>query len=264
MEGSSTGTRTPFAIGDLSLGRVLDESIDLVKHHGWPAFVVGILPLMPLMAVIGVLRVDLFRGTLVPISYAYFVDMLVYMIYKAFLDLPLAAGMLYVLATAYLGRRASIREGYRHAFACWLAIAPIYLPLSMVIYAGYTLLCYGPGMLVVLAIYFHLPVIALERAGPFTALGRNIGLLRGRILVIGLVILAEVLIIAGLRSATYAVGSPYVGSVLSLLVVAPVTLYFAAVVVVMYISARSRHESIDLQILADAIGAEAPEDDARL
>jgi hypothetical protein len=264
MAVTSAVAREPFAIGDLPVGRVLDEAVELVRAWGWRAFAVGILPLMPIVIATSMFRIWLFLTPTVPYFESIAIDLTVTTLYAGLLSAPMAAGMLYVLGTGYLGQAVGIRDGYRHALRCWPRVAPISAVVYAVIYIGYNYFCIVPGVLLLTAVYLHLPVMALEGSGPIRAFGRNFGLMRGRILVILFTVCAQVSIQQTVFSLGFASGYPMLGAVLGWVLMAPVSLYFSAVEVVFYISARSRHEAVDLQILADAIGEEAGDGAQRL
>jgi len=260
VDESEADRREPFAIGDLPIGRVMDEALALVKRHGWQAAMVGVAPWAPIQAAYLVVRHWTWQeGWIAGTPLLYFVDWAWGTIIGGLLTAPLTAGVFYIFATAYLGRPVRVAEGFRHAARCWPVVAPIYLLLHAMVGMGSNFVCFLPVIVLVMAVYFHLVVMSLEGTGPIDALGRGIALMRGRVAVIFLVVLAYTLIDASLQTLAYSLGTPYLYAFAQPIMQAPVIVFFSAVVVVMYISARSRYEAIDLQLLADDIAAEAGE-----
>lgn len=254
----STGERPRFHVGDLPAGRILDEALELVRYRGWAAAAVGLIPVIPIWMTYLLIREWLWWESIIA-SHAgmHAIDWLWTALTGGLVLAPLAAGMYYILATAYLGRPVPVRAGFLHAAACWPWIAPVYLVFGALIYPAFHFLCYLPGMLLAFALYLHLAIMSLDRIGPLTAIGRGFFLMGGRVGTIFIIVMAHSWIDLALSMTLYSLSIPYLYPVLLPLLSAPVTLYFVAVTTVVYISARSRHESIDLQILADDIAAEA-------
>jgi len=261
MDDGRTASRETFALGDLPLGRVMDEALALTKRYGWAAAAVGVLPMLPITIGTDLAQSILEASGLRMSSFG--MGWLLWMeasLIGGLLSAPLAAGMIFVFATAYLGKPVTIREGFRHALGCWPWVAPTYVVLYAFVYAGFNYMCFLPGIALMIALYLHLTIMSLEGAGPLTAISRGFTLSWGRVGAITLIVLANALIAIAANGFAHSLGPPFLGDILYPLFYAPVRLYFAAVVVVVYISARSRHEAIDLQILADDIAAEEGEE----
>lgn len=245
--------RTPFTVGDWPLGRALDDALVLTQRHGWKAALIGVVPALPFDLAASLLqeywvargRFDAFSITAVDLPWR--------ALFGALIGVPLEAGMVVYLALAYLNVPTTVREGYRHALRCWWRVAPLYLVLIPMFYIGFQFMCIVPGLLLATALVFHVPVIALEGSGPFTALGRGLRLLSGRWGTVLLVYVAYTTALFAMSGLADSTGNPYAGIVLTQVSVAIIQVYSAALAVVLYFAARSRHEAIDLQLRADAI-----------
>jgi hypothetical protein len=247
----------------LGFGEILDGAFSLYRRHFGTFYLTALLPGIPLAAFWVI--VGLFLAA--PSGMTALATL-------PFLLLPVSlvaallswAALAVEVEDAYRGRPVSWRAAFHTAFGRFPALLGAGFVCWVMLSVG-LLLFIIPGIFVGIMLFAVLPLVVLERSGPFEALGRSIELSRGawgRIfgLALVLVIIASLPTIAtmmvagtavgltGMTSATPAGGGTglVVMQLSGLLVNALTTPIVAGGLVLLYFDRRVRVEGLDLEI----------------
>jgi hypothetical protein len=172
------------------------------------------------------------------------------------------------IADAYLGEKARAGSSLRFAGRRLLALIVLTIAFVIAVIAG-LILCIIPGIWLAVSFYVAVPVLLVEGVGPFSALGRSRGLVKGRwwgtlgVAVVGALLVGIITYVIDLVVLGIVFAHPHPNTVtgfalstlaatLSSMLTMPAAAAFATV---LYIDLRVRKEGFDLLLLARGIGS---------
>ena len=243
-----------YQIKQLGLGGILDQAISLLRNHFGLLFGIVAATIIPFQAVLGLVQYSIITGGDLQTA------VMVGSLGSIFIGLPLAlfvnAAVIHAVASLYLSRPTTIGECFSHGSRRVLALLGTFILMMLAIMGGMILLII-PGIL--FAFWFMLAqhVTVLEGSAGSAALGRSKALMKGNIgtgFVLGLVV---GLINVGLAMGATFIPQPHAQIVVSAVIQGISTLLATCAMVVFYFSCRCKVENFDLQVLADAVGADA-------
>jgi len=174
------------------------------------------------------------------------------------------------LTQAWLGEEPEWRESLRFALRRTPALLWVSVAYFLAVFLGFLLLIV-PGVWASFAFALCFPIVLVERIGGFKALRRSARLVRGRwwatfaALMVGFV-LASVLsgiaqaaialpVVIAVDSGLATLIFTAIGGTLGYVIATP---FQAAIVALAYFDLRVRKEGLDLQLVAERLGAAAP------
>ena len=191
----------------------------------------------------------------------------------------LLAGVIFLLGTgacfralteAWLGNEPDWRESLRFALRRTPALLWVTILYFLAVGFGFLLLVI-PGIWLSIAFALCFPIVLVERVGGPKALGRSAGLVRGRwwatfaALMVGFILasilsgIAQALItlpvVIALDSDLLVLIFSAIGGTLGYVIATP---FQAAIVALAYFDLRVRKEGLDLQLVAERLGASGP------
>ncbi len=192
---------------------------------------------------------------------------------SAIVELFAIIGTTFTLATSvkaisdsYLGAAADYRTSISFGARRLLPLLAMLILYYLGLIVGFILLII-PGIWLYASWSVATPALLIERRNPFRALGRSLGLVRGRwwptagVLLIASVMVAVLSgVIEGLLTAVALTSHPSIvfASVIVALAAAVSTIvlnpFSATVITVLYYDLRVRHEGLDVQLLAEQLG----------
>jgi hypothetical protein len=263
----------------LSIGEILDAGIKVVIRH-WKPLMTCIVGLVGPVWIIYVLLLgsldpealeldpetsqtteDVDAAVVVGLIGSFVLLALTFMV--AFIACFKGVSDAWLGATPEAGR--SLRFGLKRAPRVFL-LSLVWWPVIILA----SIPCGIPAIWLGVAWSLSIPAMLFERVGPFKALGRSFGLIKGRwwasfalvlvgyllVTILGGVFQVGLLAIAELTAGENAVANAtaqVVGYTISSAVTYP---YLAAVLTILYFDQRVRKEGFDLQLLAEGLGAE--------
>ena len=258
-----------YQIKQLGLGGILDQAFSLIRNHFGLLFGIVAVTIIPLQLVIGFLTNHIQEtiragGDVQQLA-------ILQSVLAVFVALPLSilvnAAVIYAVASVYLSQPTTVGASFGHALKRLLPLIGTTILTGLAIMGGFILLII-PG--IIFAFWFSLSqhVTVLENTAGTAALTRSKALMKGNIgtaFALGLLLWV---IIFGLSLAAGVIPQIHTRILAAAVVQGIVTLIAAATFVVFYFSCRCKAENFDLQVLADAIGAEnvdtANEDDVEV
>lgn len=176
------------------------------------------------------------------------------------------AALIKALSDAYLGETASIGRSLRFGLRRLLPLLVLEIVYIIVQVIAFLLLII-PGIWLYCAWSVRVPALVIERAGPFSALGRSHRLVKGRWWPSAGVLLVSQLMVgvlssllgAALGAAFLASGNPsvlfavFISFLISLVSGVLLQPFAAAVITVLYYDLRIRKEGYDIELLADQL-----------
>ena len=263
-----------YEIGELTIGKILDQGIALMKNHF--AMLLGITAamLIPLNLVMNfsiiwlvpqfspqdpkqltheeVHQLIVFLTSVVGI-------VLAGLLAGLSLVYPLThAAIIQAVACEYLDQPISIGAAYRRA-------ARILFPLLGTVFIAYLAIlpglccCYVPGLVLTLLFSLATPIVVIEGLYFIPALKRSWRLMQGNLLTGFLLWLILVLIQTAIGAMGNLLPQRELGAVVNSVLGAVGFVIHSAVWVVFYFSCRSKSEHFDLTMLADAVGRDDPD-----
>ena len=243
-----------YQIKQLGLGGILDQSISLLRNHFGLLFGIVAITVIPFMAILGLVHHSIKAGGDLPTATMVFgIGNLVFALILA----PLVnAAVIHAVASAYLSRPTTLGQCFSHASQRFLALLGTSMLMGLAIMGGLILLII-PGIL--FAFWFMLAqhVAVLEGSSGSAALGRSKALMKGNIgtgFALGLVV---GIINACMGAGAGMIPQPHAKVVAIAFAQGVGTLLATCSMVVFYFSCRCKAENFDLQVLADAVGADA-------
>jgi hypothetical protein len=249
----------------LAVGEILDGAFTLYRRNFGTFFAIALIPQLPLIAMWLLLPAFLGEGmggagvveaaTLLALPYSLLATLIVW------------AGISYATYLAYDFAPPSAAQalglGVRRMFALLVAGIIVWLLVTL----GFLLLII-PGLIALAMFMLIVPVIAIEDAGPFEALGRSRRISKGgRLRILGVAMLATLIAFLPVMAVSMLVGASLgVGAMLAdaealaesgwagglfqafgNLVSALTTPFSAAAITLLYIDRRARTEAPDLE-----------------
>lgn len=250
----------------LGVGEAFDHALYLLRDNGrvvlW-AILLFVVPSQVVCDWAGGMLVGAALGLdELPAEFSGFAPGLIYAAFYAVVEGAVVAtffeaSLCVYLAHRYLGAPMGVRGAVKATLRRSLTLVSIHLLFYPVFLLGYTF-CVIPGIALYSLFFLRIPVFMLEGQGP----------VRGMVRALTLFPSAWVAIVCGMATMsiyplffgdlTGLVPVPMVASVLSAFLMGLVQSFEVALTVVLYFSARSRREHIDLDLLAQhADGADS-------
>ncbi len=246
-----------YQIKQLGLGGILDQAISLLRNHFGLLFGIVGLTIIPFTAILGLVQVSMIvPGDLQSIQYAQIVATVAGGIFGLLVGTLVNAAMIHAVASLYLSRPTTIGQCFSQGARRYLALLGTSLLMALAIMGG-MILCIIPG--IIFAFWFMLAqhVAVLEGISGSAALGRSKVLMKGNYgtgFALGLIV--GVINFCIVMAANF-IPQPHAQAVAIAVVQGITTLFATCAVVVFYFSCRCKVENFDLQVLADAVGADA-------
>jgi hypothetical protein len=257
-----------YTIRELKLGEILDQAVNLTKDHFGVLFGITAILLIPYSVISGLVQLAM---TPTPPPNPTPEQSMAFGAAALRISLPIAlvtiyviapitnAAVVYAISSAYLEKRISVGGSIKRAFQRILPLIWTWFVLFLAIMGG-MILCVIPGILASFWFALATQVVVIEGVAGFAALKRSKQLMAGNIgnfFVLGLLI---GLINVGITFGAGLIPQPHVRVVVASVVAAVATIFASAAFVVFYFSCRCKHEQFDLALLAQSVGAEAPDD----
>ena len=243
-----------YQIKQLGVGGILDQSINLLRNHFGLLFGIVATTIIPVQAILGLVQYSLLvsgdrqTGLLVV-----GIGNIVFALIMA----PLVnAAMIHAVASVYLSRSTTLVECFGHASGRYLALLGTTILMGLAIMGGFILLIV-PGILFSFWFMLAQHVTVLEGTAGRAALGRSKALMKGNIDAVFRLMLVVGLVNLGMGMGAGMIPQPHARIVASAVAQGIATLLVTCSLVVFYFSCRCKLENFDLQVLADAVGADA-------
>ena len=259
-----------YAIQRLSFSGMLDQSFRLLRDHFMAMtvpFVALHVPYNLALEAIGLSQIGYKLGvdpsTILSILWKLLVILVVFMVAAAFAQLVVTN----VIADCYLARPLSLADAAKRSLRTFLPYVGTSFLASLALIPLIVLLITIP-----LAVYFGIvwllvgPIVVVEHTYGPSALSRSRALIKGHFWEsLALMMVAGLLVsmASGALGIAFAF-IPVVGPVLNGVVGAITSSYLSAVLIVLYVDLRCRHEDFDLQLLARQVAAPEPAPQAPL
>ncbi len=245
-----------YQIKQLGLGGILDQAISLMRNHFGLLFGIVGMTFVPFFAVIGFVQYSMaVPGDLQSAQYVNIITGIAGAIFGLTVGPLVNAAMIHAVASLYLSRPISIGQAFSHGSRRYLALLGTSLLMSLAIMGG-TLLCIVPGIIFAFWFMQAQHVAVLEGMSGGAAMGRSKVLMAGNYgtgFVLGLII---GIMNAGITFGALLIPQPHAQILASAVAQGITTLLATCSLVVFYFSCRCKVENFDLQVLADAVGAD--------
>ncbi len=257
-----------YAIGQLSVGQILDQSLSLFKNR-FPLFMgIGGIVYAPVLLVQSILTLVLVNQpadgatpeeVMSAAMETMWVAMGITMVFVGILLIVagplLYAAVTYAVSKEYLGQRATIKESIGNAFSkLWPVIYTGFISGIFIMF-GF-LLFIIPGIYLTFKYYLAQQVVVLEDKRGFAAMERSGQLMKGSY-GIAFVLGFLVWIISFMMGVVGGVVPiPYVTEIITVIVQTALVTIWTIAAVVLYFHCRARNENYDLQLLAEQVAAE--------
>jgi hypothetical protein len=243
-----------YQIKHLGLGGILDQAINLLRNHFGLLFGIVAMTIVPFFAILGLVQLNIIAGG--NLQTGVMVGGIGNLVFALILAPLVNAAVIHAVASAYLSRPTSLGECFSHASQRFLALLGTWLLMVLAIMGGF-ILCIVPG--IIFAFWFMLAqhVTVLEGSAGSAALGRSKALMKGNIgtgFALGLVV---GIINACMGAGAGMIPQPHARVVAIAFAQGIATLLATCSFVVFYFSCRCKAENFDLQVLADAVGADS-------
>ena len=247
-----------YAIQRLTFSGMLDQSFRLMRDHFvaiTTPFVAVYIPYSLAMEALGMSQLGADPMRLLDVLWKLLIVVAVFMVALSYAQLVVTN----VVADCYLARPISVADSARRALATFmpyvgtsllatLALVPLIVLLITIPLAFYLGVCW---MLVG-------AIVVVERTYGLAALKRSRALIKGHFWEsFALMLVAGLLV--GMASGALSIAFsfiPIVGPVLNGVVQAITSAYMSAVLIVLYVDLRCRHEDFDLQLLAQQVATQ--------
>lgn len=270
----------------LDVGQKLDASIKLTTRNfgtlaGIILLLVGPVQLLTLVVTLSTLPDNYvvdgsFGGGATPddtddVSAGFWVGQVIVSLLGFLVYFLAPAACFKAIGSAYLGQKASAVDSIKYAFARLHSILWVSILAGLASIAGLILLII-PGIYIWVIFVLAVPALMLEGLRGTKALGRSNQLVKdhwwrsfGFLLVAYLLMFVIAFMIGGILGAISfaavdeeSVTAVVLNNVVNLLAQVLTTPFIAAATIVLYFDLRIRKEAFDLQLLASAIGGQAP------
>jgi hypothetical protein len=257
-----------YTIRELKLGEILDQAVNLTKDHFGVLLGITAVLLIPYELISGLVVLAMLPK---PPPNPTTEQALAFLWASLRLTIPVLlfrvcvitaitnATVIHAIANAYLEKPISVGESFKRALQRIFPLVATWILVGLAWLIG-SFLCIVPGILAAFFFALATQVVVLERPWGFAALSRSKQLMTGNIgtfFVLGLLLFAITMGIVGVLAL---VPELHLRVVLSSLIVAVLTIFDSAVLVVFYFSCRCKHEQFDLALLAQSVGAKTPDD----
>jgi hypothetical protein len=171
----------PVQIGAMSVGDVLDRGLKLFLARLATFYAINMLVLAPLLALqvaLPLLELGPFAAPGPTFLASVFAGLVAIIIVQFFLMQLATAGILKVIAEAFVGRRAGIGQALWFALSRFFRLVVVSL-VYLLMYGVGLCMCIVPGIVVLVIFAFPLQVVVVENKGPLDALSRSLELTAG-------------------------------------------------------------------------------------
>ncbi len=266
-----------YEIRALTLSKILDQSIILLKDHFGLLLAIVSITLGPAMLAGAAVRLTVMPDMPVAVgqqmtpeeAQAFFesfgkamldaLPLLIGVQVLAMIAYPLAnAALVHAIAQSYLGKPISVGSSIGSAFRLLLPLFWTWFLVSIAIFGGF-ILCIIPGIIAAFWLSLATQVVVVEKVSGFDALRRSRELMRGNIADYFVLMLVVGLVSGFAGGATGFIPQKHLREIFSAVIQLAATVFGSAAVVVFYFSARCKNEQFDLQLLAENIGSGPPE-----
>jgi len=245
-----------YAIQRLTFSGMLDQSFRLMRDHFIAItvpFIALYVPYSLTMEALGLSQLGADPRLILAMLWKLLVVLAVFVIAASYAQLIVTN----VVADCYLARPISVPDAARRALGTFLPYVGTSLLATLALVPMIVLLITIP-----LAFYFGVSwmlvgaIVVVERRYGLDALKRSRALIKGHFWESFAVMLVAGLLVSMASGALSIAFSfiPIVGPVLNGVVQAITSAYLSAVLIVLYVDLRCRHEDFDLQLLAQQIG----------
>ena len=251
----------PYQIGDLSIGAILDHTLYLIRDRFW--FILSLILIFQVPYNILSISVAWWMGLeaidpmtpnpseMFTIYGAYGISGLI----SVLIVMPLMTGaIIHGTASHYSGRTTTVRESIGHAVRRWLYFALAHILVTLGVLVG-AMMCLIPGIFLQFYWLLYQPIVVLENAGPVKSLQRSGELIWGMIAVAFVLYLCVSLFYFPLGMLQLIFPGAFAQFVVGHISQGFAGAANAVMVTVLYCSARSRKESLDLDLMADRVAA---------
>jgi hypothetical protein len=258
-----------YQIKVLDLGGILDQGIELLRNHFVLLFTITLFLMVPLNLIqayvthvlASVMKPDAATAEQMATNTEALrllgIVNTVYLLLLTIFVSPLTnAAVIRAIADNYLGESTSAVESFKHALKVFIPLILTGLLKYVIIYLGF-LAFIVPGIIFMFRYWFASHVVIIEGKWGRQALRRSGQLMKGNMstaFILGLLVGVLTLLVVG---ATNYVPGKLVTIPLRVALQAVLYVFGAAAGVVFYFSARCKLEHFDLQLLADAVAADA-------
>lgn len=260
-----------YEIRELSVGGILDQAIQVVKDHF--GVLLGIASLLQIpLGIVSMIVTSMLMGDIVvqpnnPAAFENFDPSKFFVMFGVLMVLNLIvtpltnAATVYAISDAYLGKKPTLGSAYSRALSRFFPLLGTWILLGLAIWGG-LILCIVPGILCIIWFALATQVVVLEPRAGVEAMKRSKELMKdnaGKWFVL--------LLLLGAIGFGINMGSQLVGTLTQSIIATQVvalagqivaSLFGAAVLVVLYFSARCTHENFDLELLATSFGESQP------
>ena len=246
-----------YQIKHLGLGGILDQAISLLRNHFGLLFGIVAMTIIPFFAIQGLVQHSIvIPGDMKSVQTSAIVGGIGLVIFGLLLGPLVNAAVIHAVASAYLSRPTTLGQCFSHGSQRFVALLGTSLLTGLAIMGG-LILCVVPG--IIFAFWFMLAqhVTVLEGSAGSAALSRSRALMKGNIgtgFALGLVV---GIINACMGAGAGMIPQPHARVVAIAFAQGIATLFVTCSMVVFYFSCRCKAENFDLQVLADAVGADA-------
>ncbi len=268
IEADKKGPFMRYAIRELGLGGILDQSVQLTKNHFGVLLAVTAILLIPYNLISGFVTLavtpelppnptpeQILAATAQSMRF-----LIPQVLIGAYIVIPLTnAALVYCIANLYLGQSASVAGSFQRAFRRILGLIGTWFLLGLAIMGG-MLLCIVPGILAAFWFSLATQVVVIEGISGFPALKRSRDLMKGNIATLFAMSLVLGIICGTIGAGAGYIPQPHVRIVVSSLIQSAATILWSAAAVVFYFSCRCKLEQFDLALLAQSVGVEASAD----
>ncbi len=261
-----------YAMGQLSIGQILDQSFSLFKNHTKLFLGIAAILYTPVLFIYGLVNMlatpKLSPGATAEETAAAAVESLPYTFGASLVFLvvvftiigPLfSAAITYAVGSEYLDKPTTVKEAISAAWSRFGSVLYTGILSGLFILLGFILFII-PGIYLMFKYYLAMPVVVLEDVKGRAALKRSGFLMKGNM---GIAFVLGILLMVLSLAATFVsslIPIPFVTLVIDTIVQTCVVTITYVAGVVLYFHARSKHENYDLQMLAESVGADEPFD----
>jgi hypothetical protein len=262
---------TRYEIKTLSIGGILDQTVNVVKDHFGVLLGIAAIVYVPYGLINGFIMMTMMPPQPTPplepeVMQAYQEGVLKASVMTVPVSLlfglvgTIANGaMVWAVSRTYLGESVSFDGAWVQGFRRALPLIGTTILYSLAMMVGF-LLCIIPGIIAMFWFIFYAQTVMLEGLGGSAALSRSKRLMKGNIgkaFVLTLLIGVISAVIVGVGAL---IPQEHVSLIVQTALQSIVVMFSAAAMTVFYFSCRCEHEDFDLMRLAEAV--EANEDDA--
>jgi hypothetical protein len=262
----------PYGVRELPIGGVLDHTLYLLRDNWrliaipWLVFNVPVIAAVMIagvvMAQLGWFDINRNVSPMFTTEINYLT--LGHTVLNFVISGPLTAGaVIYGLGLTYMGRRPAVRDCIVMAFRKWAVLFTVYLIAAVAGTIG-IMMCIIPGILIQLFLFIAPAAAALETSNPFDALKRSAILMRGNLMPAFVLLLVVNLLAMPFTSLLMLIPQFETSVLVTMMFATMYPVLNLALITVYYASCRARQESLDLDLMANAVQESAPLQEAVL